>query len=265
MKKRLHINNYWKGKDNSKVPYCKSTALGIDTPECSEECCKFDKCTSDRKRNYIINKFTQGENKVTHTDSTNNSGISSLTINDKVYTYKELSEILKKHEVEEDKKYTKCDRCGNKYLENTMHDMVDNYLNEELEHRPGTAWGYSIRPIITGFQINSTCGNGKKVKLCDNCLFELIDWLENRGKVEAYANALNISNEWTSIIERLPNREEYLSFLEDGSSYYKRLNIAYKTDIIEYDIGYFDGYKWFTDRHKIQNVIAWKPFTKYEP
>ena len=53
MKKRLHINNYWKGKDNSKVPYCKSTALGIDTPECSEECCKFDKCTSDRKRNYI--------------------------------------------------------------------------------------------------------------------------------------------------------------------------------------------------------------------
>lgn len=78
-------------------------------------------------------------------------------------------------------------------------------------------------------------------------------------------DALTTDNSWTSIIERLPNRQEYLTFRDDNSCHYTRLEIAFQTDTIMYDIGYYDGYKWFTDRlHKIENVVAWRPFIKYK-
>lgn len=72
---------------------------------------------------------------------------------------------------------------------------------------------------------------------------------------------LNAPDSWLSIVERVPTREEYLKLHTDGTMYYTRLTIAYKTDTIGYDIGYYDGYKWFNERgHRFQNVIAWKPF-----
>lgn len=78
-------------------------------------------------------------------------------------------------------------------------------------------------------------------------------------------DALTTNNSWTSIIERLPERQEYLTFRDDNSCSYTRLEIAFQTDTIMYDIGYYDGYKWFTDRlHKIENVVAWRPFIKYK-
>ena len=51
---------------------------------------------------------------------------------------------------------------------------------------------------------------------------------------------------WIPVTERLPSEEEYTATSEDGTEYYARLLIAYKTDIVEYEIGYYDGYKWMT-------------------
>ena len=68
--------------------------------------------------------------------------------------------------------------------------------------------------------------------------------------------------EWISVKDRLPRKEEYTAKAEDGTEYYVRLLIAYKTDIVEYEIGYYDGYKWMTEMpiRLIKDVVAWMPF-----
>ena len=68
--------------------------------------------------------------------------------------------------------------------------------------------------------------------------------------------------EWIPVSERLPSKEEYTAKAEDGTEYYVRLLIAYKTDIVEYKIGYYDGYKWMTEEpiRLIKDVVAWMPF-----
>ena len=67
---------------------------------------------------------------------------------------------------------------------------------------------------------------------------------------------------WILVKDRLPSEEEYTATSEDGTEYYARLLIAYKTDIIEYEIGYYDGYKWMTEMpiRIIKDVVAWMPF-----
>ena len=83
------------------------------------------------------------------------------------------------------------------------------------------------------------------------------------------ANGVVISNletttmqKWISVKDRLPSKEEYTAKAEDGTEYYVRLLIAYKTDIVEYEIGYYDGYKWMTEMpiRLIKDVVAWMPF-----
>ena len=68
--------------------------------------------------------------------------------------------------------------------------------------------------------------------------------------------------EWISATERLPDKEEYTAKSKDGTEYYVRLLIAYKTDIVEYEIGYYDGYKFMTEMpiRLIKDVVAWVPF-----
>ena len=68
--------------------------------------------------------------------------------------------------------------------------------------------------------------------------------------------------EWISVKDRLPSKEEYTEKAEDGTEYYVRLLIAYKTDIVEYEIGYYDCYKWMTEMpiRLIRDVVAWMPF-----
>lgn len=88
---------------------------------------------------------------------------------------------------------------------------------------------------------------------------DIISFLEN------IPDEISTNSSWTSIIEKLPTREEYLTIRDDNVCYYTRLEIAFQTDTVMYDIGYYDGYKWFTDKHsKIENVIAWRPFIEYK-
>lgn len=71
--------------------------------------------------------------------------------------------------------------------------------------------------------------------------------------------ATDTNDKWVSVDERLPEKSEYLGFGFDGREFYKRLEIAYKTDTIEYDIGYYDGFKWFNERNRIvKNVVGWR-------
>lgn len=75
------------------------------------------------------------------------------------------------------------------------------------------------------------------------------------------ANGVTVQ-QWIPVSERLPSKEEYTAKAEDGTEYYVRLLIAYKTDIVEYEIGYYDGYKWMTEMpiRIIKDVVAWMPF-----
>ena len=75
------------------------------------------------------------------------------------------------------------------------------------------------------------------------------------------ANGVTVQ-EWISVDDRLPGKEEYTATTEYGTEYYIRLLIAYKTDTVEYEIGYYDGYKWMTEEpiRLLKDVIAWMPF-----
>lgn len=70
---------------------------------------------------------------------------------------------------------------------------------------------------------------------------------------------LQDSDKWVSVDERLPEKSEYLEIGDDARRFYIRFEIAYKTDTIEYAIGYYDGFKWFDERNRfIQNVVGWR-------
>ena len=68
--------------------------------------------------------------------------------------------------------------------------------------------------------------------------------------------------EWISVKDRLPRKEEYTATEDDGTEYYVRLLIVYKTDTVEYEIGYYDGYKWMAEMpiRTIKDVVAWMLF-----
>ena len=75
---------------------------------------------------------------------------------------------------------------------------------------------------------------------------------------------------WIPVERRLPEKNEY--FVDTSSNkdfpngYYRRLEIAYMTDTIEYVHGYYDGYKWM-DKYlnAIKNVVAWRIHEPYQP
>ena len=75
---------------------------------------------------------------------------------------------------------------------------------------------------------------------------------------------------WIPVEERLPEKNEYFADIssdrEFPNGYYKRLEIAYMTDTIEYVHGYYDGYKWM-DKYldTIKNIVAWRIHEPYRP
>lgn len=100
--------------------------------------------------------------------------------------------------------------------------------------------------------------------LCMNdggCYVECEICEEARQVLEDYNN----SAAWTSVEERMPERREYLHIDKCGEEPQRRLEVAYITDDnIEYQIGYYDGYKWMDSRHnKIDGVMTWKIHVPY--
>lgn len=78
----------------------------------------------------------------------------------------------------------------------------------------------------------------------------------------AEAPTIDPAPQWIPVTERLPEKEEYLAKAKDVTEYMVRLLIAYQTDIVQYEIGYFDGHKWLSEMpmRRITDVLAWKPF-----
>lgn len=101
-----------------------------------------------------------------------------VVVNGQEFTLNELLEIVAKYQEQENKKYITCDRCKNKYIKNNAVNMCDVGLQQVMSE--SSAWGYAITPYISGLTINSTCGDGRKIHLCDECVRELVEWL---GKV----------------------------------------------------------------------------------
>jgi hypothetical protein len=92
---------------------------------------------------------------------------------------------------------------------------------------------------------------------------EILEQLRNAPvTVMKEESTIEVVPKWISVKERLPSKEEYTAKAKDGTEYYVRLLIAYKTDIVEYEIGYYDGYKWMTEMpiKLIKDVVAWIPF-----
>lgn len=98
---------------------------------------------------------------------------------------------------------------------------------------------------------------------------KLVELLREEYKYATYedmadgliANGVTIQK-WIPVSERLPNKDEYTAKAKDGEEYYKWILIAYKTDTVEYEIGYYDGYKWLSElpMRIIKDVVAWMPF-----
>lgn len=75
---------------------------------------------------------------------------------------------------------------------------------------------------------------------------------------------------WIPVEDRLPEKNEYFADIssdrEFPNGYYRRLEIAYMTDTVEYTHGYYDGYKWMDKWNDIiKNVVAWKIHDPYRP
>lgn len=93
--------------------------------------------------------------------------------------------------------------------------------------------------------------------------FVAIDWV--RDVTRKHRN-----DGWIPVEERLPEKNEYFadtsSDREFPNGYYRRLEIAYMTDTVEYTHGYYDGYKWMDKWYGIiKNVVAWKIHGPYRP
>ena len=85
-----------------------------------------------------------------------------------------------------------------------------------------------------------------------------------------YKDGKRMNDGWIPVEKQLPEKNEYFvdtsSNKEFPNGYYRRLEIAYMTDTVEYIHGYYDGYKWM-DKYldAIKNVVAWRIHEPYRP
>ena len=139
---------------------------------------------------------------------------------------------------------------GTQHYVDGVHYWADNYrgdpINEFLSERV-IAWRKKPEPYRP---VQDTAGGSKLKKIIFSYLMH--------------------DDGWIPVEERLPEKNEY--FVETSSDkdfpngYYKRLEIAYMTDTIEYVHGYYDGYKWM-DKYldTIKNIVAWRIHEPYRP
>lgn len=91
---------------------------------------------------------------------------------------------------------------------------------------------------------------------------------ELRREIQELKNKKN--DGWIPVEERLPEKNEYFADISSDREFpngcYRRLEIAYMTDTVEYTHGYYDGYKWMDKWNDIiKNVVAWKIHDPYRP
>lgn len=96
-------------------------------------------------------------------------------------------------------------------------------------------------------------------KAWEHCLDRVVDIIRK-----------HMNDGWVSVEDRLPEKNEYFvdtsSNKEFPNGYYRRLEIAYMTDTVEYIHGYYDGYKWMDEYlDAIKNVVAWRIHEPYRP
>lgn len=94
-------------------------------------------------------------------------------------------------------------------------------------------------------------------KAWEHCLDRVVDIIRK-----------HMNDGWVSVEDRLPEKNEYFvdtsSNKEFPNGYYRRLEIAYMTDTVEYIHGYYDGYKWMDEYlDAIKNVVAWRIHEPY--
>lgn len=97
---------------------------------------------------------------------------------------------------------------------------------------------------------------------------KLIGWCFERCADIIRKHMADDPDGWVPVEERLPEKNEYFVDTSNDNDfpngYYRRFEIAYMTDTIEYIHGYYDGYKWFNKWHAIiNNVVAWKIHEPY--
>ena len=130
----------------------------------------------------------------------------------------------------------------------------------ELVKRAITDWKHGdVSEMIADHLIANGVTVQENVKISD----EFLKQLKNAPIMICKSEPSIVTvQEWIPVKDRLPGKEEYTATTEYGTEYYIRLLIAYKTDTVEYEIGYYDGYKWMTETpiRLIKDVVAWMPF-----
>lgn len=110
-------------------------------------------------------------------ETTTTYPMGNVVINGEEIDLDTLTSIVTKWQEEEKKKYTTCHRCKDKFLTNTAVNMCDVGLTPVVPDQSSAVWGYSVTPYISGITINTNCGDGAKIHLCDKCVRELVEWL----------------------------------------------------------------------------------------
>lgn len=132
---------------------------------------------------YVDNNTTSTNYSKLSTETGSTQNEPSVVVNGKQYSMYELSEIIKKYEEEEDKKYKTCYRCGKKYLNNSKYNMVIENLDPIENHGTSMAFGYQSTPYISGITINAGPYKGREIEMCDDCIDMLKVWLKCESKL----------------------------------------------------------------------------------
>lgn len=79
---------------------------------------------------------------------------------------------------------------------------------------------------------------------------------ENTSEIERLSRD---NDGWIPVEDRLPEKNEYFVDTSENEAfpngYYRRLEIAYMPDTIEYIHGYYDGYKWMDTNKELPMLL----------